>query len=92
MDESRTWNAGRETRPRTAAIVAGVSLLAMAVIAGLSNFAVIEKLQVPGEAGITAGNLAASSGLFRSTLVTISIVLLICSLAFQSISKPCRPL
>ncbi|MBN2553906.1 MAG: DUF4386 domain-containing protein [Spirochaetales bacterium] len=63
--EPGTKRRGRDTRLRTAAIVAGLSLLAMAVIAGLSNFAVIGNLIVPGDAEATAANIAGSAALFR---------------------------
>jgi hypothetical protein len=50
---------------RTSAIVAGLSLLFMAVLAPIANFGVIEKLIVPGNAASTANNIMASAGLFR---------------------------
>ena len=55
----------RDIRPRTAAIVAGIALLVMAVIAALSNFGAISALTVPGNAGATARNLVSSAALFR---------------------------
>jgi hypothetical protein len=50
---------------RTSAIVAGLSLLFMAVLAPIANFGVIEKLIVPGNATSTANNIMGSAGLFR---------------------------
>ena len=38
MNETKTVQSNRDTRPRTAAIVAGIGLLLMAVIAAFSNF------------------------------------------------------
>jgi hypothetical protein len=60
-----TTQVTRDIRPRTAAIVAGIALLVMAVIAALSNFGVINALTVPGDAGATARNLVNSAALFR---------------------------
>jgi hypothetical protein len=72
--EARSMNRGSGIRPRTASIVAGISLLAMAVIAGLSNFTVIGNLTVPGDAEATAANLISSAGLFRLGAVGLLVV------------------
>lgn len=74
MIETTTTNWDRDTGPRTAAIVAGISLLAMAVIAGLSNFAVIGNLTVTGDADATAANLISSAVLFRLGALGLLIV------------------
>jgi hypothetical protein len=63
-----------DIQPRAAAIVAGISLLAMAVVAGLSNFAVIGNLSVPGDAEATAMNLVRAAGLFRLGAVGLLVV------------------
>jgi hypothetical protein len=54
-----------DTQPRIAALIAGFGLLAMAVIAAFANFAVIVNLEVPGDLGATAANLAESADLVR---------------------------
>lgn len=64
----------RDIRPRTAALVAGVALLAMAVIAALSNFGAVNGLTVQGDAGATAKNLVDSAGLFRLGAVGLLVV------------------
>jgi hypothetical protein len=69
---NREWS--RDTSPRTAALVAGIGLLMMAVIAALSNFGVINHLIVPGDAGATAANLVGSAGLFRLGAVGLIVV------------------
>lgn len=74
MMETTTTNRDRDTGPRTAAIVAGISLLAMAVIAGLSNFAVIGNLTVTGDAEASAANLISSAVLFRLGALGLLIV------------------
>lgn len=52
--------------PRKAAIVAGVSLLLMAVAAGFAYGYVYSELIVPGDPEATIGNLRASGSLFRA--------------------------
>jgi hypothetical protein len=59
---------------RTSAIVAGLSLLFMAVLAPIANFGVIEKLIVPGNAANTANNIMGSAGLFRIGIAFFLIV------------------
>ncbi len=56
---------GHEIRPASAAIVAGTGLLAMAIIAALSNFGALENLIVRGDAAANAENLIRSAALFR---------------------------
>jgi hypothetical protein len=51
--------------PRQAALVAGLGLLLMTFLAPIANFGVLQKLIVPGDAAITAQNIAAGQGLFR---------------------------
>jgi hypothetical protein len=50
---------------RGAAIIAGVGLLLIAVIAPYANFGVLENLIVPGDANSTATNIIGSQMLFR---------------------------
>lgn len=61
-------------------IVAGIGLLLMAVLAGWSNFAVLERLIIPTNAAKTAQNVFESNGVFRlgvlaSLLTTVLEVL-----------------
>jgi hypothetical protein len=77
VNETTTSKWSHDTRPRAAAIVAGIGLLAMAVIAAISNFGLIENLTVPGDASTTAANLVNSAGLFRigaSGLLVVAIL------------------
>jgi hypothetical protein len=50
---------------RQAALVAGLGLLVLAVLAAIVNFGVLQKLIVPGDAQTTAQNIAGAQGLFR---------------------------
>lgn len=54
---------------RGAALVAGVALLAIAVLAGLGNFGVVENLVTAGDAEKTAQDIHDSAGLFRLGVV-----------------------
>jgi Domain of unknown function (DUF4386) len=74
MNAMPKTNWTHDTRPRTAALVAGIGLLVMAVIAALSNFGVINSLTVPGDAGATARNLVNSAVLFRLGAVGLIVV------------------
>ncbi|MCB1246434.1 MAG: DUF4386 domain-containing protein [Acidimicrobiia bacterium] len=55
--------------PRVAARLAGVSYLAMFVLAIVANFVVRERLIAPGDAAATATNIGESIGLFRIGLL-----------------------
>ena len=59
---------------RTAAIVAGLGLLAMAILAGYANFSVIQNLVIAGDAKATAENIIASVGIFRVSIFFFLIV------------------
>jgi len=59
---------------RTSAIVAGLGLLLMAILAPIANFGVFESLIVPGDVTTTANNIIASSGLFRMGIFFFLVV------------------
>jgi hypothetical protein len=50
---------------KQAAIIAGIGLILMAIIAPIANFGVLEKLIAPGNAAKTTDNIIASTGIFR---------------------------
>lgn len=54
-----------EVSLRTAAIVAGIAILIMAVAAAIATELTIQSLVLPGDAAATTGNIQASQGLFR---------------------------
>ena len=59
---------------RQAALVAGLGLLMMTFLAPIANFGVLQKLIVPGDAAITAQNVAAAQGLFRLAIGAFFVV------------------
>jgi hypothetical protein len=74
MNTKTTMKFNTDTSPRTGALVAGIGMLAMAVIAGLSNFGVINNLTIPGDPGATAANLVNSAALFRLGAIGLVVV------------------
>lgn len=59
---------------RNSAIVAGLSLLFMAILAPIAQFGVLQKLIVAGDPTITADNIMASVGIFRAGICIFLIV------------------
>jgi Domain of unknown function (DUF4386) len=65
---------GHDISLRQAALVAGLGLLALAVLAPVANFGVLQKLIAPGDAKTTAQNIAAAQGLFRIAIGSLFVV------------------
>src|SRR5688572_21046357 len=63
--------------PRAIALIAGLSLLAMAVLAPFALFGVLGSIVVPGDATATVNNLVASEGLFRIGIAAFLIVIML---------------
>jgi len=74
---TETTDRKRDTPPGTAALIAGISLLAMAVIAGYANFAVIMNIEVPGDPSATAKNLVEMAGPVRLAAAGFTIVVML---------------
>jgi hypothetical protein len=64
-------------RMRRSALVAGVGILALAVLAGTANFLVIEGLVTKDDAAKTASDVLASSGLFRFGLAALVVAVIL---------------
>jgi hypothetical protein len=60
--------------PRKVALIAGIGLLVMAVLAPLARFGVLQNLIVPADAAATVENIIASEGLFRVAIAALLIV------------------
>lgn len=67
----------RTTRHRRAGLLAGVSLLAMAVLAGWANLAVLEALVVPDDADLTARHLIESGWQFPAATAAMAAVVVL---------------
>lgn len=76
---------------RTPALVAGLGLLAMAVVAVFANFVVLEALVTPGDAATTAAEVMASEAMFRLGIVgwlTIAVLDLVVAWALFQFFAP----
>lgn len=74
MNTNKDISRSTDISLRTGAIVAGLGLLAMAILAGFANFSVFQSLVVPGDTKTTAENIIASSGSFRMGIFFFLIV------------------
>ncbi|MEA2651805.1 MAG: hypothetical protein QOI85_1526 [Chloroflexota bacterium] len=63
--------------PRKVAVIAGIGLLVMALLAPFALFGVIRSLVVPGDAAATVQNISASEGLFRAGIAAFLIVIML---------------
>jgi hypothetical protein len=59
---------------RKVALIAGIGLLVMAVLAPLARFGVLQNLVVPADAAATVNNIIASEGLFRVAIAALLVV------------------
>jgi hypothetical protein len=59
---------------RAVALIAGIGLLVMAVLAPFAHFGVLQNLIVPADAVATVENITASEGLFRVAIAALLIV------------------
>ena len=59
---------------RKVALIAGIGLLVMAVLAPLARFGVLQNLVVPEDAAATVNNIIASEGLFRVAIAALLVV------------------
>lgn len=72
---TREPSAGRlEISPRLVALIAGIGLLLMAILAPLAHFGVLQNLIVPAEGAATVENIAGSEGLFRLSIAALLVV------------------
>lgn len=60
--------------PRWSALIAGLGLLLMAVLAPIANFGVLQKLIVAGDAAATTRNISAAGGSFRASIASLLAV------------------
>ena len=65
--------AADQTR-RIPALAAGIGLLAMAILAPIAQFGVLQSLVVPDDAAATVANIAASSGSFWGAIGAFAVV------------------
>jgi hypothetical protein len=63
-----------ESSTHRSAVVAGVGILLISVLAGLANFGVVENLVTSGDATTTAQDILASEGMFRLAIAAFVVV------------------
>lgn len=63
--------------PGRAAVIAGIGLLAMAVLAPIANFMGVQELIEPGNGAATATNIMESEGLFRFGIAGLMVVVIL---------------
>jgi hypothetical protein len=92
VNTTASWS--QDVRPRSAALVAGIGLLAMAIIAGVATFGVINTMNVPGDPGATAANLVGSASAARLSgagLVIVAILDIIVAWALYIVLRAVSP-
>ena len=77
MNTSVMTTRASQTSPQLYARVAGILYLSLAILAPFSNFYVLGRLIVPGDAAATARNFTANEMLFRSGIISFIIASLI---------------
>ncbi len=91
MNTNKDISRSTDISLRTAAIVAGFGLLAMAILAGFANFSVFQSLVVAGDSKTTAENIIASSGSFRMGIfffLAVAILDVVVAWALYVLLKP----
>jgi hypothetical protein len=66
-----TATTGTHPEMRRAALIAGLGLLLMAVLAGLATFAVLERVVTDGDASRTTSDILAAFGSFRLAILAL---------------------
>ena len=74
MKSDRISSKSTDISLRTSAIVAGLGLLIMAILAPIANFGILQKLIVAGDVANTANNIIVSAGLFRMGICILLVV------------------
>jgi len=74
MTHSSATAAGADISPRTVALIAGLGLLVMAVLAPVAHFGVLQNLIQPDDATATVANIIESEALFRIAVAALLVV------------------
>lgn len=77
MNTVKTQNLIAKISLKQSAIIAGICLLLMAIIAPIANFGIIERLIEPDDVAKTVSNITESNGLFRIGISLFMIVALL---------------
>jgi hypothetical protein len=74
MNKNKTSNGITDRSLGNSAIIAGIGLLLMAIVAPIANFSILGGLIVPDDVSETVSNISGSTGLFRLGLFIFLIV------------------
>ncbi|MEI6766910.1 MAG: DUF4386 domain-containing protein [Bacteroidota bacterium] len=91
MNSYKTSNLTAGISIGKAAVIAGIALLLMAIIAPIANFAILNKIYIPGDAVTTFGNLLASQEIFRlgiGIFILVAVLDIIVAWALYVFLKP----
>ena len=91
MNSDTTTTQFNDVSTRTAALIAGLGLLLMAILAPFANFYVLGNLVVANDAKATTENIMASSGLFRLGIVgflTVAVLDVLVAWALHILLEP----
>ena len=76
---------------RTAALIGGLGLLLMAILAPIAQFGVLQGVIVDGDAAATAANIAESEGMFRVAIacfLLVAVLDVVVALALYVVFRP----
>ena len=91
MDSNNTSNRIADISLSNSAIIAGIGLILMAILAPIANFAILQKLIVSGDSATTVSNIVSSEGLFRigiGCFLIVAILDIIVAWALYVFLKP----
>ncbi len=74
MDSNNTSNRITDISLSNSAIIAGIGLILMAILAPIANFGILQKLIVSNDTAKTVSNIVSSEGLFRIGICCFLIV------------------
>ncbi len=77
MNTDKIQNQIAEISLKNSAIIAGIGLLIIAIIAPIANFAIIQRLIDPNDVAKTVSNITESNGIFRLGISLFMIVALL---------------
>ena len=75
--QTTTKRPAADISQRKVALIAGFSLLVLALLASFAQFGVLQNLVVPADAAATVENITASEGLFRAGIAAFLIVIML---------------
>lgn len=91
MNSEKIHNRLTDISINSSAIIAGIGILLMGILAPIANFSILQGLIVPEDAAKTFSNIAASEGLFRlgiSLFLIVAVLDIVVAWALYVFLKP----